>query len=254
MKMMSIVGPLLSLLLAMVVPLTDAERIAIDTARDDRSHEEEAFAVLLTHAASWTDGLGDQPIRLTPDLGAMIADPAQYRGALCRLEGRLEQRTGLGGAFAGADEWFIRTSDGTPIVVYLPVDDTMKLLRDGQHIAINARFYKRMQFEGRDGQQHAYAAFVGARPWLTEAPNPWRHLWVLGALVMVLLVTFVVLFAIVRRGGSAQRDGSRFLHDDALPEAEDASGAPLPADPAEALEELQRRQASPSPARERSDD
>jgi hypothetical protein len=239
MRMLTGLAKLLPMLLALVTPLSDAERTVIETARDDRSHEEEAFAVLLTHASAWTGELGDEPIRLQPNFAAMVEHPDNYRGELCRIEGRLEQRTGLGGAFEG-DEWFVRTKDGTPVVVYLPIDERMKTLRDGQHIAINARFYKRMRFEGRDDSERAFAAFVGARPWLVEAPNPWRHLWVLAALVMVLLVTFLVLFAIVRRGGAARRDASR-LRTGAWGDERGEHDDLLPSDPAAALEELRRR-------------
>ena len=229
----------LSLALALVVPLSESERTVIATARDDRSHEEEAFAVLLSHAAAWTGELGDQPIRLTPDFEAMIAAPDQYRGELCRIEGRLEQRTGLGGAFEG-DEWFIRTADQTAVVVYLPMDERMKRIRDGQHVAIDARFYKRMRFEGRDDETHAYAAFVGARPWLLDAPNPWRHLWVIAVLVLILFVAFIVLFAIVRRGRATQ-SGSRRRGDDAYDATDAEADEGLPSDAVAALEELARR-------------
>jgi len=226
-----------------VNPLTPEERIVIDTARDDRGHADEAMAVLLTHAAGWSSAeLGDEPIRLVPDIAAMLANPKAYRGDLCRIEGRLEQRTSLGDSFAGADEWFIRLVNGTPVVVYLPIDDGMKPLRDGDRVAIHARFCKRMTYEARDGEARQYAAFVGAKPWRIDAPNPWRGLWVIAALVMLLLVTFVVLFAIVKRGGAVRRARSLEGRRDRLEEADaESAAAPLPSDPADALAELSRR-------------
>lgn len=239
-------GAIAVLVLALVTPLSDAERTVIATARDDRSHEEEAFAVLLSHAATWTDQLGDEPIRLAPDFAAMTATPERYRGDLCRIEGRLEQRTTLGGAFHG-DEWFIRTDRGLPVVVYLPIDDTMKPLRDGERIAINARFYKRMRFPGRDGVERSYAAFVGARPWLVqgEVAGEAGRLWLLGGLVFVLLGAFAVLMIIVKRGGGGRRPMRSRLHHGEHAEA-DAFDEPadLPSDPAAALSELTRRRSA----------
>jgi hypothetical protein len=238
---------LVLVLAAAVTPLSETERIVIETARDDRTHEEEAFAVLLTHVAQWAPAagseVGDEPIRLAPDYAAMIEAPQAYRGELCRIEGRIEQRTGLGGPFAGSDEWFIRTADGTPVIVYLPVDDAMKQRRDGERVAIDARFYKRMTLEARDGTERQYAAFVGARPWVvaTQTGNPLNGLWVLGGLVALLLVVFTVLFAVVRRGGA--RRAWRGLGGSLGGSADDVDGADaaLPADPAEALAELKRR-------------
>lgn len=234
--------------IAVVTPLTDADRIAIDTARDDRSYEDEAIAVLLTHAATWTaePGVGEEPIRLTPDVAAMLKEPAKYRGALCRIEGRLEQRSGLAGSYAGADEWFVRMGDGTPVIVYLPVNDGMKQLRDGERIAINARFCKRMKFTARDETEHTYAAFVGAHPWRVGATaNPWQGLWIPAALVMILLVAFMVVFAIVRKGTAARKAGARPMGRLVSDETE-MDAVALPSDPADALAELRRRQGARS--------
>ena len=82
---------------AAIGPLTEEERIIIDTAYDGRDHREAAYIALAEHAAAWTDGVGDEQVRLAPDFDAILADPGEYRGDLCLIAGRIEQQSPLDG-------------------------------------------------------------------------------------------------------------------------------------------------------------
>ena len=81
---------LLALLLS-VPPLTDEQRVRLETAYDGRDHQEEAFVALLDNVRSVGD---DDLVRLRPDPDRLVAEPEAFRGDLCRLVGRIEQKTG----------------------------------------------------------------------------------------------------------------------------------------------------------------
>ena len=88
---------ILSIAIASISPLTDQQRTALDTAFDGRDHQEAAFTALVENVRSWTDGLGDAAIRLDPDYQAILENPDQYRGELCKVTGKLQQHNPLPG-------------------------------------------------------------------------------------------------------------------------------------------------------------
>ena len=111
-------------------------------------------------------------MRLNPDPEALLADPEAFRGLLFRVEGTLEQRTPLDGAFAEVEEWFVRDEQERPLLLYVDVTGPASieegLVAPGRSLAVYARFYKRIDAVARDQTVHRYPAFVGANPWWTD--------------------------------------------------------------------------------------
>src|SRR2546426_2895307 len=110
---------LLSLALAAVPPLSADHAARLGGAVDGADQHDEAFLALVEHVRTWTAGPGDAPIRLHPDLEAMSAKPADYRGELCRITGTLQQSTQLAPPFDSVVEWFVRVADSRAAIVYL---------------------------------------------------------------------------------------------------------------------------------------
>ena len=102
-------------LLAGIEPLTPQEALQVAGAYDGTDHLDEAFEALSANARRWTPGIDDALVRLHPDLDAMGRDPGAYRGDLCRIEGRLEQRRTLE-THEGVQEWFVRDAGGKCLI------------------------------------------------------------------------------------------------------------------------------------------
>jgi hypothetical protein len=233
-----------------VPPLTDEQRTLLQSADDDRTHEEVAFEALLEHVASWPDAdPGVEPLRLSADFAAILADPDAFRGELFQLEGTIQQRTRLAQPYQHAVEWFLRDEAGTPFIVYLHDRGLGEAREDGDRINILARFYKRIDAVARDGKSRSYPAFVGAFPRLaapgaSTPPPPPAPLKTIVIAVTALVAGFIILLLLARRNRepvprrvwAGAEENARSL--DASP--------PLPDDPAAALAELRRRADSSS--------
>ncbi len=244
---MKTLGLLLWFALATIPPLTEDQRVRLDTAYDGRDHQEEAFVALIENASGWTSGLGDVPVRLKPDIDAMVASPDVYRGELCRIAGVIQQRTRLERPHDQVWEWFVRDDDGRPILVYvvgLTAEDE-SLFDDGDQVGLIGRFYKRVDADARDGRTRSYPAFVTAVEQIGRAGldggADMKGLFTLAAVVLIAAGVLVVLLVVVarrQRGGSRPRRASGVVDGQA---AEVDEGGSLPDDPAEALAELKRR-------------
>lgn len=236
---MSLGTIILSIVIASISPLTEDQRTALDTAFDGRDHQEAAFTALVENVRSWTEGIGDAAIRLEPDYQAMLENPEQYRGELCKITGKLQQHNPLPGLNKGIGEWFVRDSSSRPILVYIVKNIDDQTFRDGQSVEIIARFYKRVDAIAKDGEEYSYPAFVGAFPEspsaaIGSANNP---MLVLAIPVAVGLLVFLILLVYTRRirrnsGKPCRRSTESLMMD------EDVS---LPKDPAEALTKLKRQ-------------
>jgi hypothetical protein len=228
---------MMCVVLAVIPPLTDGERGRLETAVDGRDHREEAFAALLDNTRRWTPGAGDAAVHPEPNLEAMITDPGPWRGAVCRLAGRLEQMTPMAPPFEGVAEWVVRDDSGRPVLVYvqgLPPDHGF---RAGRGVSMLARFYKRVDAVAQDGRVHSYPAFVGAWPEsAVGADAPMTQLWAVVIPVAVMLGVFMALLFYARRDRPATRAHARSGGPWPTDPAE-----PLPPDPADALAELRRR-------------
>ncbi len=230
------------MMLTAVVPLTDVQRAQLATAHDGGDHREPAFEALLDNVRQWMPGIGDAPIRLHPDLDAMVAEPEAYRGQLYEIVGRLQQQTRIDQANEGVVEWFIRDEQGRPILTYVVGVQPDHAFRDGEQVQIVARFYKRVDAVARDGKVHQYPAFVGVFSTRVIAGDErWLGLWAVAIPVVVMFVLFLLLLIYVRRGRPAVGARRSIVRPvvEALAEVDDP--APLPDDPAQALAELRRR-------------
>lgn len=240
--------PLLALILGSLLsypPLTPEQFTRLETARDGGDHREEAFFALLENSLLSQGQIGDQPVRLHPDLSAMIENPGKYRGDLCLLSGVIQQQTILGGFDVMVREVFLRDDQGRPFLIYVVQadngSDPPSALSDGTTIEIAGRFYKRVDATARDGTHMSYAAFVGSHPRILLAISPpegLTHLWIVALPVGGMLVVFTLLFFYIRhtRKGQRPRHGRASSGDESADE-----GGALPEDPIEALSELKHR-------------
>lgn len=235
---MSWAGVILGIALAAIEPLTNDQRVRLATAFDGRDHQEAAFVALVENVRLWTPGVGDAPIRLQPDLTAMLADPEAYRGSLCQIAGRVQQQTPLSALYEGVTEWFIRDESGRPILVYVVDHEGDPTISDGQAVVLHARFYKRVDAIARDGVARSYPAFVGALPSRPVAADAaLSGVLVVVIPVAVLLVIFLLLMMYVRRNRAERR-----LRRPVIGERPEVDESPaLPDDPADALNEMRRR-------------
>ncbi len=235
---MSWAGVILGIALAAIEPLTEDQRVRLATAFDGRDHQEAAFVALVENVRLWTPGVGDAPIRLQPDLTAMLADPEAYRGSLCQIAGRVQQQTPLSALYEGVTEWFVRDESGRAILVYVVGREGDSIISDGQAVVLHARFYKRVDAIARDGVSRSYPAFVGAlprRPVAAEAAL--GGVLVVVIPVAVLLVIFLLLMLYVRRNRAERRLRLPMIGE--RPEVDESPA--LPDDPVDALNEMRRR-------------
>jgi len=233
---------ILTATLAVIGPLTDEERVIIDTAYDGRDHKEAAYIALAEHAAAWTDGVSDEPVRLDPDFDAILADPDAYRGDLCLIAGRIEQQSPLEAPYDLTEEWFIRNDDGRPILVYVAGLDGSEGLEPGAGVEIFARFYKRVDATARDGQVHRYPGFVGALPREMKSTvakaDDWRYLWIIAIAIFIMLIALLLIMMRLRRTPRRMPPARPANTPD---ETDEEDAVTLPDDPAAALDELKRR-------------
>lgn len=229
---------------AQIPSLSSQEQLAVDIAVDERGWNDAAFAALVANARSWREPIGDVLARNEPDYEAMLAEPGNFRGELCLLRGVIQQQHRLEAPYADVEEWFIRDDEGLPIqvlVVHPEVANSAISFQDGAQVELFARFYKRTkELQARDGQEHRYAAFVGALP-RAAMPTALTSIgfpkW-LPIVFVALLVVFGVLMARVRKlRRQTGRGAKRALHE----EIDEVEAMPLPENPADALAELRRR-------------
>lgn len=222
-----------------IPPLTHQQQMRLDTARDGRDHQEEAFVALLENVRQWHGLLGDTPVRLHMNAQQLIDDPDAYRGELYRLSGRLEQQTILNRPHETIQEWFLRGSDGMPVLVFVVGIEDEAAWRDGQIVEIFARFYKLVDAVDRQGRTQRYVSFVGRHPRIvaTAPASGMVQLWIIALPVAALLIAFAFLLIFVRR----QRGTGRPVRFGASREVTLDEQGGLPDDPADALAELKRR-------------
>ena len=214
-------------------PLTVEQATALDSAIDDRDHEETAFATLMSVLFAldsqtlenailepWTSDRAD----------AVLADPDAWRGRAFEITGRLEQSDRLPRPWSSCVEWFVRLPDGRAAAIYLPREEDRA---PGERVRVAARFYKRIRAEARDGTLRSYPAFGGrVRPVVVEV-TPDR-LIIIG--IVLLVLGWVLVSVLTRRGG-----GSRERKPTSVVASKAGEPTSLPADPVDALDELARR-------------
>lgn len=250
----------LSLILAALAalalpPLTGDQRTQLDTARD-RSPvlDEGALYPLLENVLAW--GSNDESDTPPADYDALLAHPATHRGDAVIIEGRFARSRRFGLARPGPwgealTEWVILVREKpqeVAVVYFVDPGATMPTPPVGTPVRTVARFYKLWGDRDMRGEPATYLTFVGrfAQVVKDEAPaaNPISRIWLLIPAVILLLIGLVFVKYLLRsrhtRIDRRRRDDAAARHGDA-DRLHDLPPPSLPRDPAEALEELERR-------------
>ena len=218
-------------------PLTEAQRVALATAIDDRDYQESAFAALAEAALALDVASLDANSLTSADSiqwDQVLDDPDSMRGEPVLLSGRLEQSQPLSRPWDAFTEWFVRAPDGRAFAVYVPLEDDRE---SGESVRVPARFYKRIQATARDETVRRYPALVG-RP-LALHPVEMGGAWIV-ILVIAFLCCWVLLRVLVRSPGAPARMRTA-AHAPFPAENDEKLSEDLPTDAAEALDVLARR-------------
>ncbi len=245
-----------------VAPMSDAQQQQLATARDHTlMFDEAALYPLLQNVQVWENTTGLVPGATVPDFAGIANDPAASRGQLFIIEGLFQRARPieqLARPIEGVTEYAIKVgSDHDPAVIVLLTDAPERPPLFGARIRTSARFFKMWDDIGLDNQRTSYPVFVGHNIEIisgTSAPNDTSRN---GLFLLVLIAAGS--YWILRRRIAAIKNGPRPLpsrvhrklhHDvdgeiDAENDGEDddaqSASHPLPADPADAMAELNRR-------------
>ncbi|MEE2908505.1 MAG: hypothetical protein VX527_11825 [Planctomycetota bacterium] len=178
--------------------LNDEEITALADVQDAGDVPDATFAVMADHIKRLNLTENNEPIRLRLSVSTLLATPSATRGELYRIEGQFLDRRRMPPPHSDIDEWFLRLPSGEPVAVYLPSDHAKGLEADGRPISIDARFYKVIEANARDGQVRQYPAFFGRSPRMlaeTRAAAMERMdiLVLLGFLILLVIVAFAVM-------------------------------------------------------------
>lgn len=246
--------------LGAVPALTPAQRESLLTAKAGLDHREPAFDALVENARAGDPAVTSSPSPVEEVIemdtgwagvanGSVVLD----RGGLYRIEGVIQQQSLLDLPHHDVAEWFIRSDDGTPLLVFVVGLDHRQCFHDGQRVRLDARYYKAIDAMARDGTLHRYPALVGRRPVhvmnvrsTMTGQGSLQPLFPIAISTGALVVGFGAVVLVIRmtRG---KRNARPQWRSTATPDNHEAlvdETAPLPDDPAEALAELKRR-ASP---------
>ena len=92
------------------------------------------------------------PVITRPDWGNVPAS------AWVQITGKLEQRTPMGSVHPDGEEWFVRTSDGNPIAVYVMTQSQYPV---GSLVSIIGRDAGTIRLADRQGTLREYPAVIG---------------------------------------------------------------------------------------------
>jgi len=184
---------------------------------------------------------------MIPDYGAIRQSPAEYRGKLFLIEGKLVRRELVDGLARSGEwdgrleQWVIQWGRSFDDVAVVYVVTPPASVSPGQQVRLAARFYKLWQTGDEQGKSFAFVTFVGhdarriAGSWTDGSSTQ---------LAMTLLVVLLMVgaYLLLRRRVSLATGRSDFPrprhdHEGQIAQEHDV----LPNDPTEALAELRRR-------------
>jgi hypothetical protein len=243
--------------------LSESQQTRLASATDGATVlDEAAMFPLLENAGQWQAG-DEADVKGTADIAALRNDPSGNRGNAFVIRGRLASgpllvgRLSRPGPWEGKlQQWFIKTGPANSdiAVVYLTDPPSQRdRPRVGEPVQAVARFYKIWQQPRReDGEPALFVTFVGRTvvfdPTGVVESEPISQQTLLKWGVSVGLAGMALVWTIARwRARQIVTESARHrdVHVDetlaADRKGDDTSSPPLPSDPAEALDAMQRR-------------
>jgi len=210
-------------------PLSEIDHVRLEATVDGRDSRGEGFATLVENTRLWKIPFEKEDV---PDMNILRGSPAMFRGDLFSVEGVVQQQAPLGPPWEGISEWFVRDAHGIPFMLYVVGDIDIEI---GNSIAMTARFYKTMSFEGRDMQIRLYPTFVAPSVAINHA-TPAGASYALLLFVPLLALASIVVFVLARSGKrKTQRQRFVVVQTDDVINAMSESSSMLSDDPAQAL-------------------
>lgn len=245
---------------AHIPPLTEAQRVQLETADDTRPPDEPAWYGLLSNVASWEAPPPGAKVAgggTPPDYAALMQSPGALRGDVFVVEGRFagRQRRQVvlreGPWGRALTEWGVVVDPAAGggeervVVVYLVDPDGRQATpRRNQRVRVAARFYKLWPDADGTGRAVTYPVFVGRSAALIE-PEGWAAGRMFRDLIVAAIIVLMAGLFGIRWWARRQRVARRRprLSDRRRPvdrpgDSENDDAPPLPDDPAEALAEL----------------
>ena len=221
------------------VPRLDAqETLALEQVQDGPDVQGAVFELMARHVlnANQSDGSSDEPVRIRMQVSSILDSPADVRGDLYRIQGRLLESRQMPQPHQEIEEWMMRLVSGEPVVVYLPASQASNFIGDGRVVSIEARFFRIIEARSRDGVARRYPTFFGAHPVSVGRADVmvWEQMDILMLLGFMILLVVVGLVVMVM----ARRQGRR--HPAFKPRVSE-NRSPFPDDPVDALKELRSR-------------
>ncbi|MBC8202929.1 MAG: hypothetical protein H8E91_03780 [Planctomycetes bacterium] len=214
-------------------PIEENEAARLTFAVDGRDSLDDGFAVLVENAMGWAASSEEKAGSVNPAVFLdLVKDPATYRGNELAIAGVIEQQSAAPPPWEYVGEWFVRDTSGTPFVLYVVGESDISAKAD---IVARARFYKRVDLTGRDGQVRSFATFVTSSS-AVESSGFGKSIPLQLLFVPVVVAGALVVFLLSRKKTN-QRLQVRdvLLHMDEVIDAVDDASMDLPEDPADAL-------------------
>ena len=251
-------------------PLSETQRIQLETADDTRPPDEPAWYGLLEHVAAWDPerlaallAPDSERCPLPPPLELLHQNPTDHRGQVFLIEGRFAGRQRRqpvlrAGPWGRAlTEWGVvvdpptRSGAQRVAIVYLTDPDGRQAVpRRNQRVRLLGRFYKLWADTDGHGNPQTYPVFVGQSAVLLE-PNATDRTRMLGQLVFAAVAVLVAGLVVLRwwarrRAPRRLRPSERLRAGRRTQPPDPAVATDLPDDPAEALAALNETPADPS--------
>ena len=230
-----------------VPPLTESEQVQLVTARDFGPLVDEGALYPLLHNALQWPADHDEAGAVVPDYDSLKRQPAEHRGQLQLIEGKL-LRSLDPGSFARPGQWEGRWRQWA--VQYGQVADQVAVVylvdppsaREGGQMRLAARFFKVWRQKDQRGEATDFLVFVGRSATVaTDQPSGvWSQTVVIAVVLGALGAIFIALRVRIGTMRTVRRSRPRFgdvsVSDDDNDESDELSD-----DPADALDVLERR-------------
>lgn len=213
--------------------------------------DEAAIYPLLRRAAKGAPATERVPAEL--DETVLTADPVAHRGGLFQISGRFASMPRPMGELSQPGPWdgkltqwtVTRERGRTPVIVYVVGETAWGNLRPGGRVSLTGWFYKIWSTQDLEGRTRDYLTFVvpAASMNVPIEPKSRGGSWLTLSALAVLVVAVLAL----RRYAASWARGSKRTTPPPVAPTPAGYDHDLPADPAAALAELERRRQEPRP-------